>query len=97
MYERGPECVFVHVDVTQWTKKVRKKFLQDISVAHSLLGEPVYAQGHGDLGKQAKFLRLSGFIPCGTVIDDESGAPVPMYVRPVVGLPHLIWQLPAAQ
>lgn len=90
-YERGPECLFVHVDVRRWTANVARRFKADAEAAQGLLGEPVYALEEPSAPLQPKFLALTGFIPCGTVIESSSGKPLTIYCRPFPGRPILLF------
>ncbi len=92
-YERGCECLFVHVDVLRWSHRVCRQFQQDTQALQDLLGEPVYALE--ELGKplQLKFLRQSGFIPCGTVTEARTASPIGVYCRPYVGKPILLFNV----
>ncbi|RUT24160.1 hypothetical protein C0V97_12500 [Asaia sp. W19] len=84
-YERGPECIFVHVDVRRWTTGTARQFRADTEAAQGLLGEPVYALREPSAPLQPKFLALAGFIPCGTVIESSSGEPLTIHCRPFPG------------
>jgi len=90
-YERGSECIFVHVDVRVWTAKVCRQFQSDCETLQGLLGEPVYALEELSAPLQPKFLRQAGFIPCGTVTESSSGEPLTIHCRPLAGKPVLLF------
>lgn len=90
-YERGPECIFVHVDVRRWTAAIARRFQSDVRAAQGLLGEPVYALEEPSAPLQQKFLNLSGFVPCGTVTESSSGEPLTIHCRPCTGKPILLF------
>lgn len=90
-YERGPECIFVHVDVRRWAAPVARQFQADVKCAQGLLGEPVYALEEPSAPLQPKFLKLSGFVPCGTAAESSSGEPLTIHCRPYPGRPILLF------
>ena len=90
-YERGPECIFVHVDVRRWTAPVARQFQADVRAAQGLLGEPVYALEEPSARLQPKFLRMAGFVTCGSVTESSSGEPLTIYCRPYPGKPILLF------
>jgi len=90
-YERGSECLFVHVDVKRWTPNAARCFKADAETAQRLLGEPVYALEEPSAPLQSKFLARAGFIPCGTVIESSSGEPLTIHCRPFPGKPILLF------
>lgn len=83
-YERAAGVNFVHVDVRRWTPSTARAFRLDVSTAHSLLVEPIYALGHPAAKNQGRFLAQFDFHEAGTVRDAE-GNVVPIYERTLDG------------
>jgi hypothetical protein len=89
-YERSDGYTFGHITVTRWSPSIARDIGADIQAAHELHRDAIYALGLPGDAKQARFLELYGFHPCGTV-RNENGVTVPIYERTLDGQPIRWW------